>query len=142
MVISLVEVEMKVKDTLKKITRDTKNPLKNHYDQIRGFLWILLITGEAKEALREWAGIDSQTELITVLMTKHVVPARKRETETDIFKIGALYFHFPYMEILTLAQQIATDLTKTLIAGTYSKKNVCIIISYLQRQDYKSRDEV
>ena len=59
MVVSLVEEEMKVKDTLKKITRDEKNPLKNHYDQIVGFAWILLITGDANEALREWAGIDS-----------------------------------------------------------------------------------
>ena len=54
MVVSLIEAEMKVKDTLQKKTRDKKNPLNNHYDQIIGFAWLLLISGDANEALREW----------------------------------------------------------------------------------------
>ena len=78
MVVSPVEEEMKVKDSLKKITRDTKNPLKNHYNQIVGFAWILLITEEANKALQEWVEIDSPTELIVSLMTRHAVLARKK----------------------------------------------------------------
>ena len=114
--------------------------MKNHYDQIVGFAWILLITGESNKALREWARTDSPTELIVSLMTKHAVPAKKKEIETDTFQIGALCFGFPYKEVWTLAQRIAKDLTKTLIAGTYSTKNACIMPSYLPKQDNKSRN--
>ena len=139
MVVSLMEAEMKVKDTLKKITRDKKNSLKNHYDQIVGFAWILLITGEANQALQERAGIESATELIVSLMTKQAIPARTESTETDTFQIGALYFKFPYKEVWTTAQRIAKDLSKTLIAGTYgTKKRIYDVLVFAKaRQQVK-----
>lgn len=122
MVVSLIETEMKVKDTLKKITKDRKNPLKNHYDQIVGFAWILLITGDANQALQEWAGIESATDLIVLLLTKQAIPARTVTTEIYTFRIGALYFKFPYKEVRTTAQWIVKDLSMTLIAGIYDPK--------------------
>ena len=94
MAVSLVE-EDEGKRYTEKDNKRYKNPLKNHYNQIVRFAWILLITGEANKTLREWVGIDPPTELILLLMTKHAVPAREKETETDTFQIGALCFGFP-----------------------------------------------
>ena len=53
MVVSMEIEEMKRRDTLKKITRDTQDSLKNYYHKITGFAWVLMITREANQALRE-----------------------------------------------------------------------------------------
>ena len=87
MVVSLIETQMKVKDTLQKITRDKKNQLKNHYDEIIGFAWLLLISGDANKALQKWTGTESETELIDSLLTKQAIPAKATVTAADMFRI-------------------------------------------------------
>ena len=59
MVISMETEERKRRDTLKQITRDTKDALKNYYDKIISFPWLLMITREPNQALREWSGKDN-----------------------------------------------------------------------------------
>ena len=73
--------------------------MKNRYDQIIGFAWLLLISGDADEALREWTGIRSETDPIDSLLTKHSIPARSTVIATDTFRISMLYFKFPFKEV-------------------------------------------
>ena len=119
MVVSMETEERKRRDTLKKVTRDTNDSLKNYYDEIIGFAWLLLITREPNQALRDWSGIENPSELITALLTKQAVPKRRKKGDPDTFQIGDLYFDHPYTEVWEAAILVANALSTTLIAGTY-----------------------
>ena len=121
MTVNVCMQEIKTKDALIRYNRDPSDTLENYYDEICGFAYMLLITGKANDALRSWANIQDRHKLAVKLTTKLSVPERYQKDYTDkaTFRIGSMYFKYPYKEIWMTAQRVSEDLCETLIALTY-----------------------
>ena len=120
MTVNVCMEEIKKKDVLQQYDRDPSDNLENHYDEICGFAYMLLITGKANDALRSWANIQDRHNLAVKLTTKLSVPVRHPKNYTDkaTFCIGSMYFEYPYKEVWTAAQRVTEDLCETSIALT------------------------
>jgi outer membrane biosynthesis protein TonB len=120
-----VVTKLNEKKRMQMLLRGTANRNKLTIDEVSGFAYLFLLTGEACTSLMEWAEIDNANNMMKALTRSLAFPKRIVETKTrdsNSVKIGNLTFTRPGDEAWNVATSIATDLHELVAEMTLGAK--------------------